>query len=221
MSDWSNPEAADREHNEPPPPRRSGLPVWAVLLIVGGILMVVGLPCIAIVAAIAIPNLLASKVAADETATVMNLKALSTAQEQYNKQTDTFAASAQELARHGWIDSQLANAFEGNQGNADSPAPVPHAGYFFLMLQGDSPTAPTNFWTNPADPTAGMTTWAATARAVAPGDTGEHQFFISEQGTVFKRDEAPVHNPLYLHFYLNASIPNNSLASLTSWTPTR
>ncbi|MGH8192373.1 MAG: hypothetical protein ACREP2_13120, partial [Rhodanobacteraceae bacterium] len=178
---------------------------------------------------------------------VQNLKALATAQAQYNKKTDYYSWNAALLNTTGTlIAADLSNAFDSCQNNLDGANGVsPKAGFEYIMLQGDGGadgTQLTNFYKDSSNGALGMNTWGATARSAVPFTTGEHQYFISEQGTVYKRDEPaagstggtmvslpttglpmaavlPVDSTgAYNHFCLNACISNAALATVTSWT---
>ncbi|MGH7144053.1 MAG: type IV pilin protein [Planctomycetota bacterium] len=168
-----------------------------------------------IVAAIAIPNLLASKLATNETAVVQNLKALATAQMQYNKMNDTFASNAADLNANGTlIAADLKMAFEVFQKNGDEETPTPKAGYVFRMLQGRSSDKPTSLYVKPGDPTGGMNSYGVIARAVEPGTTGEHQYFIAEWGTVYEHDEPSSNDPNYKKFLLDCVPPGPDSAEM-------
>lgn len=172
---------------------------------------------IAIIAAIAIPNLLASKIATNETAAVQNLKALATAQAQYIKKQDNYSYSGTLLNSTGTlIAADLKNAFEVWQGNGDQGTPQPKAGYNFRMLQGSTSdnSDHTSYWKDAADGTAGMNTWAAICRAAEPGTSGENQYYISEAGTVYKKaEETDSTQTLYKKFRLEETPANDQ----TSW----
>ena len=83
----------------------------AIAGLVLGYLGIVAIPFILIVAAIAIPNLLRARIAADEASAVGSLRNLITAEQAYQStHTDTgFACNLSELASRGLIDSKLAS----------------------------------------------------------------------------------------------------------------
>ncbi|HTL52186.1 MAG TPA: hypothetical protein VL860_06405 [Planctomycetota bacterium] len=194
--DWGS------ENPDDAPPPKKGLPAWAVLLIVASI-CVVALPCVAIIAAIAIPNLLVSKMAVNETASIQNLKALATAQAQFIKKYDYYSADGFHLNAGGTlIAHDLSAAFEAHQGNGDSAAPVPKAGYVYRMLLGEG-SNPKSYVTGNS-PTGEMmlSSWGATSRPAVPGTTGENQFYITEAGTVYKQAD-----PMTGKFILDAAPP--------------
>ncbi len=76
------PGVAPREGDYPgsPPPKR--MSTGLILLIVFGCLLLCGIPVVAIIAAIAIPNLLAAKLSANETAAIATLRNLASCQAQ-------------------------------------------------------------------------------------------------------------------------------------------
>lgn len=151
-----------------------------------------------------------------ETPTVQNLKALATAQAQYIKQHDHYASSGAALnVSRTLISADFKDAFEQWQGNGDAAVPRPTRGHIYRMLQGEA--LPTDFYCVPGVPASGMVTWAAIARAVEPGVSGEYQYFITEAGTVYRMPEP---KPGEAHFkqFLLERVP---AANQTSWQPVK
>lgn len=187
---------------------------WRQWLSAGVVLLVV----LAIGAAVAIPNMLASKYSPYENSGVQNLKALATAQAQYIKKYDSYADAGWRLNVGGTlIAADLKNAFEDWQMNGDNLQPQPKAGYIYRMLHGDELRGPHAFYRDPNDPDAGMTTWAATCRAANPGVSDENQYYITEAGTVYKFAEPPPGDPQYKQFLLDRQPPHDQ----TKWPPAK
>jgi type IV pilus assembly protein PilA len=112
---------------------------------------------ILIIAAIAIPNLLKAKMAANESAAVSNIHAVNTAEIAYSTAYPTVGFSATLVAlgpaQGSYIDSALASGTK--------------SGYSYLYVQ-DTTDTPSLAYTLNVDP-------------VTPGVTGERHFFSSEQ----------------------------------------
>jgi competence protein ComGC len=87
----------------PPPipaPKKSGLPTWAILLIVLGIVGVVGIAVIGLLAAIAIPNFVKAREASQRNACIAHLRQIEGAKatwELENKKTAADIPSASDL----------------------------------------------------------------------------------------------------------------------------
>ena len=111
---------------------------------------------IAIIAAIAIPNLLESKKAANEAAAISALRTVSSAQELYNTRYSEYGTLT-ELDAANMIDSVLAQA---------QTATSAKSGYYFYMREGTG-------------------AWCCGARAATWGTTGERSFRISQDGVIY------------------------------------
>lgn len=198
------------------PPKRSWQRAWftvkRLLLYAAG-----GFAVLLVAAWILVPTTCGcTKIATNETAVVQNLKALATAQAQYIKKHDCYAASGWELNASGTLIAlDLKNAFEDWHGNGDQRAPQPKAGYVFRMLQGNE-TGWLAYRKDPNDPTYGMNTWAAVARASEPGTSGENQYYITEVGTVYKMPEPTHQDPRFKTFLLDAAPNSNQLSWATA-----
>jgi len=154
---------------------------------------------IAIIAAIAIPSLLRSRMAANETAAAAACKALAEAQEIFHR-TDYNKDGKLEYAIHmAGINSLLETtagqgdlllidpAFADAEGVAGAGTVTPKAGYVFTILTAQGASAP-----------GGAKTWINNARLVlAHGasavagsydNTGRNCFMISSTGTIYQRD---------------------------------
>ena len=152
---------------------------------------------VAIVAAIAIPNLLRSRMAANETAAVAACKAFCTAQDiyrrtDYNKDgvleyaqalkgKDSLYENAPGQGDLALIDRSFANA-EANTENA-----MPKAGYYFKVLKGQGPHAQggaRNYMAN-GHMTQG---YAFVAYPAQYDGTGRNTFLVSHAGTIYQKD---------------------------------
>lgn len=110
---------------------------------------------IALLAAIAIPNLLRARLNANESAAIGALKTLSTAAQSFRSANPSYPAALASLASPNvtppYIDSVLASGAKN--------------GYSFLM------TGSTN-------------TFTSTARPITRGTTGNRNFFVDESGVI-------------------------------------
>jgi len=158
---------------------------------------------IAIIAAIAIPNLLSARLNANETAAIATLRNISSAQAQFqatakgdadNDGTGEFGAFV-ELS--GDIDVRndtdvgklnppvLSGAFRNPQGNGF----VSRSGYYFVIFlpQSDGTgyvaDVPTPTWTN-IDEDLAETTWCCYAWPVNYGNSGNRCFMVNQTGDV-------------------------------------
>jgi hypothetical protein len=153
-----------------------------------------------------------------EVGTQQNLKMLATAQHQYIRRTNCYAASAKDLpADPPFIDNELKTAFEIWQKNNDTATPTPKHGYIYRMLQGDQHVGPISYRKDPADSSKGMNTWGIIARTAEPGTAGEHQYFITEAGTIYRHDEPPQGDPQYKQFLLD-TVPSDEARQAQGWT---
>ncbi len=118
---------------------------------------------IGIIAAIAIPNLLASRRAANESSSIASLRTLTGAQATYKSSKPRFAITMNELEVEGLIDKAFASATIA--ANAKS-------GYIYAL-----PVLVTN-----------TTYWEATSVPVAMdglGATGKRCFYTNESGVIY------------------------------------
>ena len=158
---------------------------------------------IAIIAAIAIPNLLRSRMAANESAGIAACKTYAEAQDIYRR-TDWDGDGILEYAQAikganslyektagtgnlTLVDAAFASA-EGNPGTA-----TPKAGYVFLVLTGQAATAPGGAKTYVVAGTGAsansMTLGYAMSAVPASWDgTGRNVFQINNTGTVYQKD---------------------------------
>jgi len=170
----------------PPPMPNSGIAPSATVAV------------IAIVAAIAIPNLLRSRMAANETAAVAACKAYCTAQDIYRrtdynrdgvleyaqalKGKDSLYETAAGAGDIALIDRSFANA-EGGPGKA-----TPKAGYYFKILTKQGAKANGGAF-DYIDKKGRMTLGYAFVAYPAQYDgTGRNTFIVNNAGTIFEKD---------------------------------
>ncbi len=136
---------------------------------------------ILIIAAIAIPNLLRSKMAANEASAVGSLRTMNTAAVTYsstygNSYPATLpimggpAGAAATCTQSELIDNVLANA---------TNAAAPKSGYFFTYLAGTAVTNPP-----PGCGTPGALSYAIQADPSVPGQTGQRHFCTDQTGVI-------------------------------------
>src|SRR5689334_19779368 len=152
---------------------------------------------IAIIAAIAIPSLLRSRMAANQTAAAASCKAFAEAEEIYRrtdydgdgileysqtlKGTNSLLEKVSGAGDLALIDKTFAGA-EGAAGTA-----TPKAGYVFTVLtaQGSAATGGARNYIASGNMTLG---YGLSAVAGAYDGTGRDQFVISNNGTIFQKD---------------------------------
>lgn len=125
---------------------------------------------IGIIAAIAIPSLLRSRMSANEAAAVGSLKTLAAAQTDYNNNSSphTYTASLACLGsgtgagQIDFIDPALASGLK--------------SGFQITMVAGNPVTMP--------DTSISYWAWSATAWPVVYGSTGTRSFYIDESGVI-------------------------------------
>ena len=150
---------------------------------------------IAIIAAIAIPSLLRSRMAANQTAAAAACKAYAEAQEIYRRtdyDQDGVLEYAQTLKGANSLLERTANAgdlalIDKTFGNAEGATGTPKAGYIFQVLtsQGASATGGARNYIVSGNMTLG---YAMNAAPGAYDGTGRDQFIISNNGTIFQKD---------------------------------
>ena len=175
---------------------------------------------IAIIAAIAIPSLLRSRMAANQTAAAASCKAFAEAEEIFHR-TDyngdgvleyaTALTGVNSLLEKASASGDLAlvdrsfAAAEGDPGTA-----TPKAGYVFAVLtqQGGSATGGTRVYYAGTHMTLG---YAISAVAGAYDSTGRDSFTINNNGTIFQADRGSVTTGHTTWF--------NPTTSAPAWTP--
>jgi hypothetical protein len=152
---------------------------------------------VAIVSAVAIPSLLRSRMAANETAAAAGCKAYAEAQEIYHRTDYTrngvlkYAQSIHELleTKPGAGDLALVDrTFAGAEQPSDKA--VPKAGYYFKVLKAQGPhaTGGKKSYVVGGNMTLG---YALIAYPAAYDSTGRDSFIISNNGTIFQQDLGP------------------------------
>ncbi len=169
---------------------------------------------IAIIAAIAIPSLLRSRMAANETAAAAACKAFAEAQEIYHRTDYTKSAVLQYSQHLSGVNSLLGisgelalidKTFAGAEGPATSA--TPKAGYVFTVMtsQASAATGGARNYVVNSFMTLG---YAINAVPGAWDSTGRDQFLINNNGTIFQQDTG-----------------NSTLLTLfnpdTNWVPTQ
>jgi type IV pilus assembly protein PilA len=123
---------------------------------------------ILIIAAIAIPNLLKARIAANQASAVGSLRTIVTSEVGYQSSYGTYSPDLKslggaqpctsKLTTACLIDDQLANAIA---------AATPKSGYFFTYV-----------------PAAGQTAFTVTAEPAAPGQSGDMHYFTDNSGVI-------------------------------------
>ena len=187
---------------------------------------------IAIIAAIAIPSLLRSRMAANQTAAAAACKSFAAAEEIYRR-TDYNTDGILEYSRNlrgnnsllenasgandlGLVDGTFAGAegtlFSGGTGGGGFafPAPVPKAGYCFGVLtsQGSAATGGSRTYIQTGRMILG---YAFSALPASWDNTGRETFTISNNGTIFQNDRGSAASVTHVTFF-------NPLAG--TWVPT-
>lgn len=184
--------------NEPKPKKKGCFGCsWWIVILSGCAVVAVTVPVLSIIAAIAIPNLLRSRLAANETAAVAACKAYCLAQDIYRR-TDYNKDGVLEYAQalHGdnslyetkagmsdinLIDKTFANA-EGNPGTA-----TPKAGYMFKILtrRGSHAQGGVKDYVESGHMVHGYALMAYPSKYDA---TGRNTFLVSDNGTIYQKD---------------------------------
>jgi type II secretory pathway pseudopilin PulG len=183
-----------------PPPQKKGLPTIAIVLIVLACCAVLAIPLLAIIAAIAIPSLLRSRMAANQTAAEACCKAYAEAQEIYHR-TDYNKDGVLEYAtalsgnnsllenRQGALDLCLIDRTFAAAEGQPSMQRTPKAGYCFKILTAQGAHATGGARCYIADGTPNMTLgYAFIAYPAAYDGTGRDCFIINNNGTIFQTD---------------------------------
>jgi hypothetical protein len=180
---------------------------------------------VAIVAAIAIPNLLRSRMAANESAAIACCKTYAEAQDIYRR-TDWNGDGVLEYAQSirgdfslyekkagagdlQLVDRAFANA-EGNPGEA-----TPKAGYCFKVLKAQGPGAPGGKKSYVGDGKHMTLGYALVACPAAYDSTGRNTFIINNTGTVYQCDLGPE-----THAIVKQMTEYDPKAADMVWTPT-
>jgi hypothetical protein len=106
-------------HGYPPPPPKKGMSKILLALIIAGAVVVAGVPIVGIIAAIAIPSLLAARRASNESAAVGNLRTIGSAEARYIAEHDypgTLAEmKSEDLLDAGYTDGTIRDSYRFKQ----------------------------------------------------------------------------------------------------------
>lgn len=145
---------------------------------------------ILIIAAIAIPNLLRSRMAANEASAVGSLRTLTTAAVEYSAtygngfppSLETLGGMANQTAA-SCDEAKLIDTVLSGEGSGSSPE---KSGYRFTYRPGPSIPAPAQGCSVP-----GVAAFSVQADPVMPGTTGQRHFFVDQTGVIRSEMEHP------------------------------
>ena len=173
---------------------------------------------IAIIAAIAIPNLLSARLNANETAAISTLRNISSAQAQFqaSAKCDVDSDGAGEFGYFRELSGGVAVRTAGDGSNTGGSALAPpvlsgafrtlnaqgqvsRSGYLYEMylpdvaggVQGEEPTSTTSVHTSSSniDPDQAETTWAAYCWPANYSTSGNRTFFVNQAGDITSKDD--------------------------------
>ncbi|MCK5941533.1 MAG: DUF2950 family protein, partial [Planctomycetes bacterium] len=154
---------------------------------------------IGVLAGVAVPNLLSSRLAANEAAVIATMRAISTAQFQFQSsaELDTNLDAGYEFGTlrelgaleplRGLATPLSRNLLSKSVANADANGRVTHHGYHFLMfLPANDGTGVVATAANAGgiDPEQAQRYWTCVAWPIEAGTTGNRAFFVNQQGQV-------------------------------------
>jgi prepilin-type N-terminal cleavage/methylation domain-containing protein len=176
--------------------RRRGFTLLEMLIVV---------TVIAIVASIAIPNLLSGKAAANENATIGSMRTIVSAMLQFKSrgildldgdgryEYPTFAELSGSVAVRGTAKTLDPPMLPGSFGFVDPQGRVTRKGYLYALYlpDGGGVGLPETAGSLPSvDPNNAALAWSVLAWPVEHGRTGNSTFFTNEQGEVVKAAKA-------------------------------
>ncbi|MDF1664025.1 MAG: hypothetical protein P1V97_19810 [Planctomycetota bacterium] len=136
-------------------PRKSGMSTMLIVGLVFGGMCVLGVPIVAVVAAIAIPNLLEARKHGNEASAIGSLRTISVSQAIYfEREGNGRYGSLNELSQAKYVDGRLGTGKK--------------QGYRFEVETFTDATGASSYW--------------AKAYPGAPGDTGDRYFFLDSDG---------------------------------------
>jgi hypothetical protein len=191
----------------PPPPAPRKMSTGMIVLIVLGCLVLCGIPGLAIVAAIAIPNLLAAKLSANETAAIATCRNLCSCQAQIQASgkidvdEDGIGEYGTFLEMTGTVGVRTKAGrgapvsppvLSSSLANVDSRGIVVKSGYAYILYLPDATgkgwvheTGGTSL-SGPVGTDEAEVRWCVYAWPVVRGNTGNRCFFVNEAGDVFQ-----------------------------------
>lgn len=113
-----------------------------IVAIVIGIVVIVGVPVVGIVAAIAIPSLIRARIAANESSAIGTLRMIGSAEATYQSRNRKFA-TLDELVRANLIDASLSNGATRN-GYVFREVKVSESGFEFCAVPSNDATSGDN-----------------------------------------------------------------------------
>lgn len=183
--------------------RLTGTPLAVIALVICGVQVLVAPAFIAIIAAIAIPGMLRSRVGGNEASAIRTLRYITTAQEQF-KQGNIVDQDGDGMGEYGWlgelsgIDACRVSGLKMNQspyiaailGIKDGGGLAQKSGYYFVMYlpgtQGEALREPQGAdQARPEAADAQEVRWACYAWPAMPGASGNRCFFANSAGEVY------------------------------------
>lgn len=154
-----------------------------------------------VLAGVAVPNLLSSRLAANEAAVIATMRAISTAQFQFHSsgELDANADTGYEYATFGELaaidnlrgtDAKITrNLLSTGSAEVDAVGWATHHGYHFCLYLPDAagvgvPGMPAN--EGSIDPEQAHRYWTCVAWPTTAGGTGRRAFFVNQQGQVLQ-----------------------------------
>lgn len=160
---------------------------------------------IAIISAIAIPNLLSAKLKANQTTTKANLKTIHTGQTMYFDEADNiYSSDLAVLYTYVKPNSKAAKFIDAKLSTASASIDV--SGYYYQALTSNADSPAVAYASTSGNGIYGFVAWP-----VNYGSTGEYVYIVNEEGRVYRKDFGSQANSLA--FTTAAVWP----ASLTDW----
>ena len=185
---------------------------------------------IAIIAAIAIPNLLSARLSSNESAAVATLRNIVSAQAQFQV-TGRADQNLNGIGEYGYF-AELSGATGVRGGavlnpavlstafrSADANGVVTRSGYLYILALPDATgnaVPPSSM--NLVDPDLAETTWAAYAWPTNYGTTGSRAFFVNQGGDILATEDPTYSGPDGSGSPINASsafVPPGTATSIT------
>jgi len=157
---------------------------------------------IAIIASIAIPNLLAARLNANETAAIATMRNLISAQAQFQA-TASADTNRNGIGEYGFI-GEMSGALAVRGGSVLQPPTlssafrsvnpqgrVQRSGYFFILALPDAAGAPVpQNLAGSVNPELAETTWACYAWPASYSNSGNRTFFVNQNGNIITTEDS-------------------------------